>query len=262
MLVVSGCSIVPFTQETKKEQVAMPEVIVEGVNENAQPVEGKGAVAVTKTKTYTSKEYILSFTYPEAYILEKQSADFKDALVLRRVEDGVDVASIGITSLEDDQWMTDPYDTFSPDDGYRLFVKDEFVVGNIISTYLMSNGQGHLFTVRCVKEECGWVLDSIIFDKSLTNLDTQYFIGDWKVEGVDFEKISLYEDGSYTTFLHDKPLDNGKWNFLETNKMNTLTFTSNSGEELNRSYTVNQGETGGYIMLENGLNVYTWRVIE
>ena len=54
---------------------------------------------------------------------------------------------------------------------------------------------------------------STMAQSALAVRDTQLNMGTWKVisGGTGFETIELYAGGQYSSFLHDRPFDDGRW---------------------------------------------------
>jgi hypothetical protein len=92
-----------------------------------------------------------------------------------------------------------------------------------------------------------------VFERTVT-LDREAITGNWQTDG-DFEEISLEADGTYATFLLDRPFDSGQWEFSNER----LRLVSDAGEELNRTYDVSYGEATWELKLEMGGVVETWK---
>ena len=202
-----------------------------------------GCTPISTLQEYVSKQYILRFKYPEEFEVKKEVFSYSDELYILR--GGEEIGAINIQLLEVEEWEKDPFNKVS--NKTPLFVGVEEVGGVGWNTYLLTNNQGHLFNVGCLQSECDWILSGVSFDESLVVLDEQFLTGGWSTEG-DFSEIDLNDDGSYSSFLHERPFDDGKWEFID----DTLMLKSNVGSEMDKIFkNISKGEGGGYIFLED-----------
>jgi hypothetical protein len=52
-------------------------------------------------------------------------------------------------------------------------------------------------------------------------------VGSWKSPGLDCESITFAADGTFSSYLHDRPFDEGRWELTGT----TLVIKGNAGAE-------------------------------
>lgn len=70
----------------------------------------------------------------------------------------------------------------------------KIILGGILLTLLLGAGCGHKTPSITVKQED--------------------FIGGWQTKsGAGYEEIDWYADGTYTTFLHERPMSIGRWTY-------------------------------------------------
>ena len=84
----------------------------------------------------------------------------------------------------------------------------------------------------------------------------QDLVGDWAVlTGGDYEAISLYEDGTYGTFLHNRPFDNGVWSITDKGLvLDSETYTDIVYDTL----VIEEG----FLFLQNAEVEHQWEPIE
>ena len=76
-------------------------------------------------------------------------------------------------------------------------------------------------------------------------------VGDWSVQSGDFEEITLDQEKTFYTFLHDLPFDFGIWSFTS----GTLLLTSDSGHTYTFTHPTIQD---GVLSLESESTTQSW----
>jgi hypothetical protein len=83
-------------------------------------------------------------------------------------------------------------------------------------------------------------------------------VGGWNVtSGAGFEEITLHADGTYSTFLYQKPFIDGTWTLVG----NTLSLTATPDPALSASYTV-QSLANGTLTMKSGSTPAVWKKIQ
>lgn len=207
-----------------------------------------------ETSQYASKTYVFRFSYGDVFGLQKESFQYGDEFHIVRKSDRVEVGTIGTQFLDSEDWDRDEYADATT---RATFLKTEEIGGEGWGIYTLTNNQGHLISIACHPDHCDWILDAFSIDASLGMLNRTYLVGDWKTDG-DVEEVSLYQDGSYASFLNERSFDSGTWTFGG----NRLVLTSDGEASLNKSYAVSQSEGAGQLLLQNDDGVETWNAVE
>ena len=131
-------------------------------------------------------------------------------------------------------------------------MKKLFAAFSLVSVILM--GAGCAKTVEQITTPTSTAAqnDSVVRDAQLS-------MGTWKVVsgGTGFETIELYAGGQYSTFLHDRPFDDGRW-LLDNGE---LQLDSLAGDE--QSYLFSSVMMDGErLVLYQGMSKNVWEQVK
>ena len=81
--------------------------------------------------------------------------------------------------------------------------------------------------------------------------------GSWSVEKGPYQKIIIFEDGSYSAFLNDKPLIEGNWYFID----GVFALVAKQNPELSEGFSAIT-KNGDTLTLQTNEGTLTWKKIE
>lgn len=87
--------------------------------------------------------------------------------------------------------------------------------------------------------------DIITSSTAVSPIKNEDFVGDWNVEGGMYEQITVNEDGTYDTYLHERLFNSGTWKYV----VGSMIFDSPAFEKTIYSEVKKDGEK---LILKNG----------